>query len=282
MSIELALAICLSLALITTIVVVTYDRKSTFNKLTMLPYKLLLGYCLLSVIQFTSTYAAGEAFDLACFISINRAIMLYTALAVQNFEWFSVWVMIRFQKKLDVTNVSIEKRKFIQIETEVKKYFKLPVWGYFVLTNLRMLSGFIIVTLFKLSQNREEPNTPCLGLSPIWFIRSNINTVVCCLSIVWFVTVMAMFPRTAWKNHRAAWLEYRFRFSLQVCGTAVLLGSLMALNIMQFLVPTMKARPLMSENYLLANIVQLSACLVVAIAKQPIDLFEKFNKRPEI
>lgn len=78
------------------------------------------------------------------FVSVNRAIMLYLGIAVQNFEWLCAWMMIRFQRTLDITTVSVEKRKFTPFEIKVKRYAKILIWIYLIVPNLRNIYGFTI------------------------------------------------------------------------------------------------------------------------------------------
>lgn len=116
MSLSCALALLLCLTLLTIWVVIKYEEKSSYSKLTFRPYQFMIAYSLLTVLQATVNYAEDMAYDWTAFIAANRQILIYFAITFQLYEWMCAWMMIRFQQELDVTNVVIEKRKFMPLE----------------------------------------------------------------------------------------------------------------------------------------------------------------------
>lgn len=70
---------------------------------------------------------------------MNKVTVLNMSIALQIYEWFNTWLIIKFQKKYDITDVHIEKRKFTPIEKNVYYLFIAVHVAYFVSTNIAII-----------------------------------------------------------------------------------------------------------------------------------------------
>ena len=97
----LALALDLILALLVASIIVlqNYSKKSTFNKLTMLPYYFILSASIVNIFQFTiqehgakqQPYKATFWIFFCCMIKIS---LLSLAINVQIYEWLDAWLIM--------------------------------------------------------------------------------------------------------------------------------------------------------------------------------------------
>jgi hypothetical protein len=81
----------LAILILCIIVRIKYDSKATPNKLTLLPYYFLLGYCFFTFLQFSWSSYCGFSFDLLGIINLNKQLCLNCAIAIQIFEFKNLY-----------------------------------------------------------------------------------------------------------------------------------------------------------------------------------------------
>jgi hypothetical protein len=90
--------------------------------------------------------------------------------------------------------------------------------------------------------------------NPVWESYTLIDISTCGLVISGFLVICVLFPEACWRNHRAAWNDYKWYFVLQCGGIMLLLATLLTTDIMTFALRELKQYPLMTDEYLIANI----------------------------
>jgi len=137
LSSNIAVQLCLLVLIICIVVVLKHSRTYTFNRLTLLPYYLLLGYSILAIAQFVvSAYHSDGNSRLTQLVNLNKVNFLYEAIAFQTYEWFNSCLVINFQKQYDITTVGIEKRKFQPLEKKLSNLFYALQLVFILVSNL--------------------------------------------------------------------------------------------------------------------------------------------------
>lgn len=187
----------------------------SFNKLTRAPFYCLICSLSLATLQYSFAAASYSLHDAAMFVSFNKTFFLYTAIAIQTFEWYNCLEIIKFQKDYDVTNVHIEKRKFIPIERRITWVFYGLLGLYFAVTNAENI-------FFLVVQDDSNSDTEQMQERKAEFVKLISNTTACVINFVFFLIMIAQFPATANQNMYATWQDYRKSYWTQVGGTSSL------------------------------------------------------------
>lgn len=207
---------------------------------------------------------------IATILNLNKTYFLYSGLAIQTFEWYDTLKMINFQDNYNITDAHIEKRKFQPRE----KRRTILFIGILILYYIFPMSFTILFTQ-----------------SETLLFRRILSTAACSLNSLFFVVVMIMFIQAAKKKQNSAYLEYRTPLKIQGTGTAMLLFVNGILNSWQWIESSQKfidnprfqdESALMSGVYLVLVLFQCICIAIYAMAKQKVDLFELFNKRPDV
>ena len=96
--INFSLTFYLFILLVYIIVVLNFSERATFNKLTMLPYYTLFGFCFFGMVQFSLQLEGREEDLFFTLIILNKVYFLSLAIYFQIFEWLNAWLLIRFQQ----------------------------------------------------------------------------------------------------------------------------------------------------------------------------------------
>ena len=150
LSFSSAVALICILLVTSLLVVLHFDRTSTFNRLTLWPYRLVIGYAAFKLLEYTLMVTTGPS-PLLQMASINTVNCLVTGVAIQIFEWFNTWLAIQFQDDYDITTVVVERRLFQAREKIYTCVLRVMVYSYFLSTN-----GAI---LWSLAIHRQEIKT---------------------------------------------------------------------------------------------------------------------------
>lgn len=112
LSVDIALYEFTALLIICILVVLKYSETATFNKLTLLPYYIQLVNSVLACVQYYSLSLVGHSYNFVYVINQVRSDSIFAAVTIQTFEWLNTWLIISFQKKYDITEIPVEKRKY--------------------------------------------------------------------------------------------------------------------------------------------------------------------------
>lgn len=109
-----------------------------------MPYYFIIGACVFACVQYYISASLGYGLDYMGVLNVNKTFFLFSAVAIQTFEWYNTYEMINFQKDYDVTTVAIEKRKFQPVEKRRRNHFFGVIALYFVTCN----AACILLALF--------------------------------------------------------------------------------------------------------------------------------------
>jgi hypothetical protein len=122
-----------------------FSKAHTFNKLTLLPQKMVFVASLLAVVWSYSIYFwscdSGIREQIIYVSNMAKVSAINLAIAVQTFEWLLYGLMIRFQKKHRLETVIVEMRQFRGTEDTLWNMFNLTMS---VLLSLTFIVWFIL------------------------------------------------------------------------------------------------------------------------------------------
>ena len=80
------------------LVLLAFSSTATFNKLTLWPYYFVMGFSVVSLLQFVLSALQLEngATEWLTLINLMRSFTIYTAIGIQIFEWFNTYLQIMF------------------------------------------------------------------------------------------------------------------------------------------------------------------------------------------
>ena len=109
----LALDLLLAIFVVSIIVLLSFDDKATFNKLTMWPYFFMVGFCVADAVQLSFMQFDTEKF-LVYTIStcILKVAILSIAINVQVYEWLDASLVMWYQRNLDITTIGVARQAF--------------------------------------------------------------------------------------------------------------------------------------------------------------------------
>ena len=212
MSANFSLSMLILVLTVCRIVLLYFNERVSYNKLTMLPFDFLIGYSLCSFTQFAGSFfisAKSMIFPLYL-LPLNRMNFLFFGVNIQLFEWLNCWFVIQFQRDYDITTVCIEKRKF---QPRERMWFRSLVAVHLCIA---FISNVLVLCTPVFMQKRQDVDVPFV------IIR---DTMVCYLALSWllFIPVITLLPRYALRFHNRAFLDYRISFWTQASGTLILL-----------------------------------------------------------
>ena len=109
----LALDLLLAIFVVCIIVLLNYDDKATFNKLTMWPYFFMVGYCVLDAVQLSfMQFNPDNYFFYTISTCILKVSILSLAINVQVYEWLDASLVIWYQRNLDITTIGVARQAF--------------------------------------------------------------------------------------------------------------------------------------------------------------------------
>jgi hypothetical protein len=202
-SADFAFAFLLGLLVIFILTVLKYSQTASFNRLTLRPYYILIGYSILSCIQFVMTAEIQSRVIHTYFINVNKINCIYSAIGFQIYEWVNAYLIIDFQKEYTIVDVHIEKRKFVAREKRAYVHFLRALFSSLLLSNAAILIGYFL-------DNNLTPGKPL----PSTNIKFWITHVYNLATWAFLAYALIVFPITAAKTHRTSWLEYRTAFYL--------------------------------------------------------------------
>ena len=113
-----------------------FSRGRTNNKLTYIPYKYLMIFTFLLMLQISiaeevyirqsnneDSQSKTSEFVII-FVNVQKFNTEIMVIAYQTYEWFALWFMMHFQKGYDIYTVGVELRKFKPMEKKHWLYFK--------------------------------------------------------------------------------------------------------------------------------------------------------------
>lgn len=127
-------AMIITLTVYDTYLIVTYKNAQGFtqNKLTMRPYRVILYFSFVFLLQMTCAIVfnleSEGVLSVMLVINVTKFCLQNSAVAVQIFEWFALYRMIDFQRRYDMTTVGVELRKFKPIELRDRLIYKLLIY----------------------------------------------------------------------------------------------------------------------------------------------------------
>lgn len=97
---NLATVILLGILVTSLLVILQFDEKASFNKLTLLPYYLVLCYSVLGFLQQTFSFLfpaeAGIDESPLYLLNIAKVWFMFAAINFQSYEWINAWLIIDF------------------------------------------------------------------------------------------------------------------------------------------------------------------------------------------
>lgn len=261
-SMNIALQLILLLLIVCILVVINFS-KATFNKLTLLPYFFLILYTIFAICQFATSYCLDVGHSrLKNWLIVNKVNFLDIGITFQVYEWLNTWLLIRYQIDYDITNVHIEaKRKYQPVEKCIRNV------SYSLMAALFVASNVVIITIDE-TKLFDARNSIC-------FAQFLLLWVPIFASIV-------LFPHAASTYFRAEYLDYRRAFLTQAAGTVVVNLCNTVIQYLFWFDPTfIKASPL-STPFLMLLLLQSFGAFIFVLSKHPKDLFQNFNKRPDV
>jgi hypothetical protein len=133
-----------------------FDRRRTFNKLTLLPYLSMIVACFFAIAQEVVTYrtvcADGFWSIIGQFLSLFKMYAMLFSMSLQVFEWSQYARMISFQKDHRLETVIVEQRQYLFRERRTWLRFR----AFMTCSYVGVCWLFLVVNAFDVLYYRQR------------------------------------------------------------------------------------------------------------------------------